>query len=162
MLASSDVRRYDPDDDGDLPGFAGSLTACGALLATAVTAGRLAGVRLPARVDPVDLAVGAIAVHKASRLVSKSSVTSPLRAPFTRFERPAGSAEHDESAREGSRWRHTIGELLTCPFCMDVWIATAYVAGLVAAPRHARVAASLLAVVGGADWLQQAYQRLKG
>jgi hypothetical protein len=56
--------------------------------------------------------------------------------------------------------RHTVGELLTCPFCLAVWIGTAYVAGLGVAPRAARAWAAVFAVTGVSDFLQHAYARL--
>ena len=58
--------------------------------------------------------------------------------------------------------RHTIGELLTCPFCMDVWIGTAYVGALQVAPRAARTWAAVFAVTAVSDFLQHAYARLRG
>jgi hypothetical protein len=96
-----------------------------------------------------------------SRLLTKASVTSPLRSSFTEFEGPAGSAEHAESPRGTHGVRHTIGELLTCPFCLGVWVGTAYVAGLVLVPRHMRAGAAVLTVVALSDALQQAYARLR-
>jgi hypothetical protein len=84
-----------------------------------------------------------VATHKLSRLLSTASVS----APFTQFEEAAGSGEHHESARGQHGVRHTVGELLTCPFCLAVWVATAYVAGLVAAPRPTRTAAVVLCAV---------------
>jgi hypothetical protein len=50
-----------------------------------------------------------------------------------------------------------VGELLTCPFCLDVWVATAFVIGLVFAPRLTRLIAGGLASLAGADFLQLAY-----
>ena len=58
--------------------------------------------------------------------------------------------------------RHTVGELLTCPFCLGVWVATAYVAGLVVAPRPTRALAAVMTVVAGSDTLQHGYSRLRG
>ena len=53
------------------------------------------------------------------------------------------------------------GELLTCPFCLGVWIGTAYVAGLGVAPRAARGWAAVFTVTGViSDFLQQAYGRV--
>ena len=49
--------------------------------------------------------------------------TSPLRAPFTRYEGTAGPAEVMEEVRSTGGLRHSIGELITCPFCLDVWIS---------------------------------------
>ena len=62
--------------------------------------------------------------------------------------------------RGGNGVRHTIGELLTCPFCLGVWIATAYVAGLGVAPRATRGWAAVFTVTGISDFLQPAYARL--
>jgi hypothetical protein len=148
---------YDESRQVDLGGYAGSMASYAALVAAALTAGSVGG-SLPERSSAWDLVLGGVATHKLSRLLAKGSVTSPLRAPFTRFEAPAGMAEHRESARGESGVRHTVGELLTCPFCLGVWIATAYVGGLAVAPRQARTVASVLGVVAVSDWLQLGYE----
>jgi|tagenome__1003787_1003787.scaffolds.fasta_scaffold20911386_2 hypothetical protein len=153
---------YDPADEVDLDGFAGSLTAYATALAVTVLVGGATKQRLPQRYDPADLVIGAVATHKAARLISKSSVMSPLRAPFTEFAGPAGAAEHHEEARADRGSRHVVGELITCPFCLSVWIGTAYVAGLVFAPRPTRALAAVLTVVAGSDHAQHLYRRLRG
>jgi hypothetical protein len=153
---------YDRDDTVDLAGFAGSMMTYAAALALTVLLGRATNQRLPQRYDPTDLAIGALATHKAARLVSKSSVMSPVRAPFTEFADPAGAAEHHEEPRGDHGGRHVIGELITCPFCLSVWIGSAYVAGLVFAPRPTRTLAAVLTVVAGSDVAQHLYQRLRG
>ncbi|MCD4524135.1 DUF1360 domain-containing protein [Nocardioides sp. cx-173] len=152
---------YDPDDQVHLTGFAGSLTAYGTAVASLVAVARAGGHEAPERYALSDLAVGGLATHKLTRLLSRSSVASPLRAPFTRFEEAAGSGEHVEAPR-GHGVRHTVGELLTCPFCLGVWVATGYVAGLTLAPRATRAAAAVLSVTATSDVLQHAYARLRG
>jgi hypothetical protein len=154
------TRGYDEGGEVPLPGYAGSLAAFALAVAGAAAAGRARGQGLPERYDLSDIALGAIATHKFTRLLSKGSVTSPIRAPFTEFEEPAGSAELNESAR-GGRVRHTIGELLTCPFCLGQWVGTGYVAGLGMAPRTTRAWAAVFAVTGVADTLHQVYARLR-
>ena len=155
------VAPYDPAGEVDLPGFAGSLSLF------AASAGALAlGLRssqrdLPDRFAAHDLLLGGVAVHKFTRLLSKGSVTAPVRAPFTEFEGPAGASEHHESARGEHGVRHTVGELLTCPFCLGVWVSSAYVAGLVAAPRATRTWAAIFTVTAVSDTLQHAYARLR-
>jgi Protein of unknown function (DUF1360) len=153
---------YDPHGEVDVRGYAGSLTAYAGALAVAVALGRVSGATLPDRYAPLDLAIGGLATHKASRLLSKASVTSPIRAPFTEFAAPTGSGEHREAARGEHGLRHTIGELVSCPFCLGVWIGSAYVAGLVLAPRPTRAVAAMLTVVAGSDMLQHVYARLRG
>ena len=159
MTATTEV--YDPAGEVDLAGFAGSLAAYSATVGVVVTAGVLGGRRLPERYAVSDVVLGGVAVHKFSRLVARSSVASPLRAPFTEFEGAAGSGEHNESARGEHGLRHTVGELLTCPFCLGVWTGTAYVAALALAPRAARTWAALFTVTALSDTLQLAYAQLR-
>ncbi|TDD68405.1 DUF1360 domain-containing protein [Actinomadura rubrisoli] len=104
-----------------------------------------------------DLALMTITTHKLSRLIAKDPVTSPLRAPFTRY---SGTAELSEEVR-GKGIRHAVGELITCPFCTGQWVATAYAAGLVFAPDATRLAGATMTAVAGSDWLQLAYARLQ-
>lgn len=127
-------------------GVAGGLAALG----------RAVGATLPERWGLGDTVLLVTATFKASRLLSKDAVTSPLRAPFTHYEEPAGDGELNESVR-GRGARHSVGELLTCPFCLAVWVATGLSAGLVFAPRITRLAETVLTAVAGADGLQLVY-----
>lgn len=132
------------------------LTAAFNALATAgVVAASRAG-RLPDRVSAGDIALGAVATYKLSRLIARDRVTSGLRAPFTRFQDDAGHGEVDEAAR-GTGLRLAIGELLVCPNCIGQWIAGGFAAGLVAAPRATRAVAAMFAIHAGADALQLAH-----
>jgi hypothetical protein len=64
-----------------------------------------------------------------------------------------------EEVRTASTLRHSIGELLTCPFCLDMWVATGFAIGLVFAPRLTRFVAATFTALTGADFLQLAYAR---
>jgi hypothetical protein len=88
-----------------------------------------------------------------SRLLAKNPVTSPLRAPFTRYQSTAGPAELNEEVR-GTGAQKTVGELISCPFCVSVWVATGLTAGLIYLPRTTRLAIGTLAALAGADLLQ--------
>jgi Protein of unknown function (DUF1360) len=83
-------------------------------------------------------------------------VTSPLRAPFTSFEGTSGPAELHEEVRARGRLK-TVGELVSCPFCVGMWVATGFVAGHLPAPRTTRLATTALAALAGSDFLQLAY-----
>ena len=87
-------------------------------------------------------------------------MTSPLRAPFTRYAGTSAEAELDEEVR-GAGMRKGLGELVSCPFCLGQWAATVGVFGLIVAPRGTRAAASVFAVLTGSDMLQYAYARLQ-
>jgi hypothetical protein len=117
------------------------------------------GRRLPRRIAPYDLALITAGTHKLSRTISKDAVTSPLRAPFTQYRGTGGPAEVMEDTRDSGAVRHAIGELLSCPFCLDMWIATGFVTGLVFAPRFTRVMAATFTALAGADFLQLVYAR---
>ena len=80
-------------------------------------------------------------------------MTTFARAPFTEFQEGAGRGEVDEAPRGGSM-RRAVGELLTCPYCLAVWIASGFAGGLVVAPRATRVAIAALDMVALADVLQ--------
>jgi hypothetical protein len=152
---------YDPEGEVNLSGFSGSLATYAVVLAGVVAVAGSSG-RAPERYALSDVLIGGLATHKFSRLLAKGAVTSPVRAPFTEFAGPAGASEHDERARGDHGVRHTIGELLTCPFCLGVWTGTAYVAGLAFAPRATRAWAATFAVTGVSDFLQHAYSRVRG
>jgi hypothetical protein len=121
--------------------------------------GALAALRrdLPDRTSAGDLALLTVATHKLSRVIAKDKVTSPVRAPFVRYEEDAGPSEVSESPR-GTGFRKAVGELISCPFCIAQWIAAAGLLGLAIAPRPTRFLASLFTIVSGADFLQIAYK----
>jgi hypothetical protein len=121
---------------------------------------RLLGRQAPRQFSPWDMAQLAVATHKLSRLIAKDPVTSPLRAPFTRYEGVSAPSELAEEVR-GHGVQHSLGELLTCPMCLAQWVATGFVAGLVIAPVPTRLALATFCAVAGADFLQHVYVRLQ-
>jgi hypothetical protein len=114
---------------------------------------------VPDGLPVTDVLLCAAATHKLSRLLAKDPVTSPLRAPFTAFQGTEGPSELSEEVR-GSGGRKAVGELITCPFCTGVWVATGLVAGLVYLPKTTRLAIDTLAALAGADMLQFAHALL--
>lgn len=157
-LAGRAGHAYAGDENRPLGSFLVLMATYGAAVTGASALVRASGRRLPERIAWPDLALVAVATHRLSRLLAKDPVTSPLRAPFTRFSGTSGPSELSEEVR-GSGPRKAVGELVTCPFCMSQWIATAFAFGLVLAPRAARFATGVLAAVSGADFLQLAYAR---
>jgi hypothetical protein len=143
-----------------IPGYVGALALFGTSVIAAGATALVRGDEPPDSFDSRDLVLGALATQKFTRLVAKDAVTTPLRAPFTEFEKPLGSGEVEDRPKEGPH-RHVIGELLTCPFCLAPWTATAYVAALALAPRAARAWAAVFTIVGGSDALQHVYARIR-
>jgi hypothetical protein len=157
----ADAYRSQTDDPRPLAGYVRALTTYGATV-TAITAlARVTGHSAPQRVTPWDVMLTGLATHKLSRIIAKDSVTTPLRAPFTVYDQPQGDAEVHEQVREHGNWKHAVGELLTCPFCLAQWIATGFATGYVFAPGFTRLAAAVLASVGVSDFLQVGYAGLQ-
>jgi len=133
------------------------MTLFAALFGGALAAAKRSGHELPERIGPGDLALIGTASHKASRLLAKDKVTSPLRAPFTELEGQGGPAEFEERAR-GRGLRKAVGELLICPYCLGLWVVALFSFGLVFAPRLTRFVASVFSALTISDFLQIAYR----
>jgi hypothetical protein len=136
--------------------YAALVAVFNGALATALLARKCSHEPLPDRVEPKDLILFALATQKLSRVITKDKVTSAFRAPFTEVEGKGGAGEIEERPR-GRGLRRAIGELITCPFCFGTWIASGLIYGYIFTPRLTRTVASIFAISGMADFLQQAY-----
>ncbi|MFJ9718358.1 DUF1360 domain-containing protein [Streptomyces sp. NPDC101213] len=152
-------RDYSAGHERPLRGYLAAMAGFSAYTAAWATAVRLRRRPLPDRPEPWDVVLTAVATFRLSRLLSKASVTSPLRAPFTRYVGPQGPAELHEEARPGDGG-DAVGELVTCPFCVSVWVASTLTAGQLLWPRGTRTAMGALTALAGADALQLAYGAL--
>lgn len=147
---------WDGDEQAPLGSYAAFIAVYSTAFAGALLAARQAGRTLP---TPAlgDLALFGVATHKLSRLLAKDKVTAALRAPFTELDQDVGPAEVEERPR-GTGPRRAVGELVTCPYCLDQWIAAAFVSGSVFAPRATRLTAGVFTAVAIADFLQIAFK----
>jgi hypothetical protein len=157
--AQADAEDYRNGEERPMGGYVAAMMVFALLVAVAGSAAALAGRSLPRRIGAYDLLLITAGTHKLSRTLSKTAVTSPLRAPFTRYQDTAGPAELKEEVRQSSGLRHAIGELLTCPFCLDMWVVTAHMIGLIFVPRFTRMMAATFTALAGADFLHLAYTR---
>ena len=153
------AEEYRQGDPRPLGGYLVVMTIFATVVGLAGLVAAWSGRGLPRRIEPYDLALITAGTHKLSRTISKDAVTSPLRAPFTRYRGTGGPAEVMEETRDGGPVRHAIGELLSCPFCLDMWLATGFVIGLLFAPRFTRAVAATFTALAGADFLQLIYAR---
>jgi len=145
------------DEDRPLAGYVALMGA----YAVSAAALALGARRKPERrLGAFDLAVVALATHKLSRLITKDSISSALRAPLVRYVEPAGGGEVNEEVRVDGAL-HALGELVICPVCIDVWVATAFVGGFVFAPRLTRAAASVLSVIALSNAAHYGWDALK-
>ncbi|HEY1814576.1 MAG TPA: DUF1360 domain-containing protein [Kofleriaceae bacterium] len=147
------VARYSPTEATPLAAHATLMTIWAAGMTTFLAT---CADRLPKQIPWRDLALMSIATHKLARIATKDRVTSPLRAPFVRYQKSTGSGEVAERAR-GHGMQRAIGELVTCPLCIAPWIAGALGIGFVLAPRVTRFVAGVFAAVAVSDSLQHIY-----
>jgi hypothetical protein len=145
--------RYAGSSELPLGGYAVTLATYTTLVATLTAAVRATGQEVPDGLTVKDAVMMAVATHKLSRILTKDPVTSPIRAPFASNKGVSGPAELADQPR-GHGAEKTIGELITCPFCAEVWIATGMTAGLIFLPRVTRLVTGTFASVAGADILQ--------
>jgi hypothetical protein len=155
----ADADEYSNGEERPLGGYVAAMMVFALVVAIAALMAALAGRSLPRRIGAYDLLLITAGTHKLSRTLSKTAVTSPLRAPFTRYQDTAGPGELTEEVRQSSGLRHAIGELLTCPFCLDMWVVTAHMIGLIFVPRFTRMTAATFSALAGADFLHLAYAR---
>ena len=156
----AEADEYRQGENRPLGGYAVAMTVFGGLVGVAGVVAALRG-KGGRRISPYELLLMTAGTHKLSRLVTKDAITSPLRMPFTRYRETGGPAEVMEDVREQGQVRHAIGELVSCPFCLSVWVATGFSVGFLFAPRFTRIAASALTAVAGSDYLQLIYASLQ-
>ena len=150
---------YKNGEDVPLFSYGVLAAAFNLIFALFLLASRVSGRPIPERVDARDIALLGMATHKLSLVGSQDAVTSPLRAPFTEIREKQGPKKVDEAPR-GQGLRRSVGELLTCKFCLGVWVASFFTYGLVLVPRVTRLVASVFAVVTVSDYLHQTYKAL--
>ena len=159
--ARRQAEQYRGGEDRPLGGYLAVMGVYSAGVGAVALAGRLLGRSAPVQVSPWDLAQITVATHRIARTISKDPVTSPIRAPFTKYQGVSAAAELKEDVRSHSTLQHSIGELLSCPMCLAQWVGTALTAGLVLSPRVTRLVAATFTAVAGADFLQYVYAYLQ-
>jgi hypothetical protein len=158
--AAGQARAYAAGQDRPLGGYAVTMVTYATVAGALAGLARLTGRPVPERLAGADIAIFGTATYKLSRLLAKDPVTSPLRAPFATYTGTSGPAELSEDVR-GSGGRKAIGELVTCPFCMGVWISTVLTAGTIYLPRTTRLAAGTCAALALSDLLQFGHSLLE-
>lgn len=139
------------EEERPLPEYAGLVAAFWLVFAGFLATNRD---RLPERLGTRDLALITLSTYKLSRLVAKDDVMSFIRAPVTEDE------DAQQPKRSGAA--RAIGELVTCPYCVGLWIASGLSYAQVLFPRETRFATSVFSAHAVTDFLNAAFVRLRG
>ena len=110
--------------------------------------------RLPEEVPLRDVALVALSTYKLSRVIAKEEITAFVRAPVTEDD------EAQQPKPEGAA--RVFGELVTCPYCIGLWIASALSFSLVRFPRETHFATAIFGAYGLADFFHAGFVRLRG
>ena len=110
---------------------------------------------------PGEILLLGVAAHKLARADHQGPRDrSDPRSRSFRFKEGAGEGEVEEESR-GHGLQEAVGDLLTCPYCIGVWIITPLWFGMALAPRLTRFVAGILATVTTADFMHRAYLKAK-
>lgn len=149
---------YDADGEVPLGAYATLVGVFSSIFAVFLLLTRLTGRTLPERISLADLALLGTAAHKMSWLVSNASVTSFIRAPVTELQEVKSPTNLDEEPR-GDGLQKALGNLLTCQFCLGMWVTAFFSYGLVLLPRTTRFIAGIFSILTVSDFLHQTYKR---
>ena len=106
-------------------------------------------------IAPLDIGLVGLAAYRTGRLLAFDQVTEPLRAPFT--ETVDGNVQP-----KGEGAQSALGELFSCPTCIDTWVAAALVLGLRVAPIPTRTYMAVMSASGVAEILDYAVNAFDG
>jgi hypothetical protein len=120
---------------------------------------KVSGRPVPERIKLGDIVLLGVATHKLSWIVSRDAITAPLRAPFTELEEVESPTNVQEKPRDTGLQR-SVGELLTCRFCLGMWISAFFAYGLVLFPAATRLVGAIFAILTLSDHLHQTYKAL--
>lgn len=152
------IEGYEAGEEVPLGAYATLVGVFASIFALFLALTRLTGRGLPPRIGATDLALLGAASHKVSWLLSNASVTSFIRAPVTELQEVKSPTNLEEEPR-GSGLQKALGNLLTCQFCLGMWVTAFFSYGLVLLPRTTRFVAGMFSTLTVADFLHQTYKR---
>jgi len=150
---------YDKGDDIPLFSYAVLTGVFNLIFVLFLLLARVSGRPIPERVKLRDIVLLGVATHKLSWIVSRDAITAPLRAPFTELEEVKSPTNVQEKPRDTGLQR-SVGELLTCRFCLGMWISAFFAYGLVLFPAATRLVGAIFAILTLSDHLHQTYKAL--
>lgn len=149
---------YDAGEEVPIGAYATLVGVFSSIFALFLLLTRLTDRELPERIQLADLALLGTASHKLSHLMSNASVTSFIRAPVTELQEVKSPTKLDEEPR-GDGLQKALGNLLTCHFCLGMWVTAFFSYGLVLRPRTTRFVAGMFSILTISDFMHQTYKR---
>jgi hypothetical protein len=149
---------YEAGSEVPVGAYATLVAVFSSIFALFLLLARITGRELPERIRLADLALLGTAAHKLSYLITNASVTSFIRAPVTELQEVKSPTNLEEKPR-GDGLQKALGNLLTCQFCLGMWVTAFLSYGLVLVPRTTRFVAGMFTVLAVSDFMHQTYKR---
>lgn len=109
-----------------------------------------------------DMLLLGVATHKISRIIAQDRVTSPIRAPFEENgHEPEAVSPVLVTHPVLQSFRNSVGELLTCPYCLAPWVSLTLHLTHFRFPQLSREVGSIFAVVSISDFINRAYGKME-
>ncbi len=150
---------YDKKDDVPVSSYATLVGVFNLIFGLFLVVSRATGRGIPERIEVRDILIFGAATHKLSWILAKEPITSPIRAPFTELQEVKSPTKADEKPR-GTGLQKTVGELLTCHFCLGMWVAAFFTYAFALFPAVTRLIAAIFAMLAISDHLHQTYKSL--
>jgi hypothetical protein len=147
---------YGKGEDIPLASYAVLVGIFDLIFALFLLLARVSGRPIPELIKVGDIVLFGVATHKLSWIFTRDAITAPLRAPFTELESPTNVQEKPRN----TGLQRSLGELLTCRFCLGMWISAFFAYGLVLFPAATRLVGAIFAMLTLADYLHQTYKAL--
>jgi hypothetical protein len=96
-----------------------------------------------------------LASYKLGRLVAKDEVDGLHPGPVTEGQ------ESGEEEPKGEGLERALGELVTCPYCIGLWLAAGLSCSLVLFPRETRFVTTIFGAQAVADFLNAGFVKAK-
>ena len=138
------------EDERPLPEYAGLAAAFWLIFGAFLVTSRE---RLPERPRLADVGLISLSSYKLALVIAKDDVTAFVRAPVT--EDPDATQPKQEGMARA------LGELLTCPYCIGLWISSALSYSQVLFPRETRFFTTIFGSYAVSDFLHAAFVRLR-
>jgi Protein of unknown function (DUF1360) len=146
-------------EDMPLASYAAVMGVFGLIFTLFLLLAPRSGRPIPERIKPGDILLLGVATHKLSWILTRDTITAPLRAPFTELEEVKSPTDVQEKPRD-TGLRRSLGELLTCRFCLGMWISAFLSYSLILFPAATRLVGAIFAMLALSDHLHQTYKAL--
>lgn len=111
--------------------------------------------KLPRNIHVLDLFLLGLAAARVSDIISTDDIMQWLREPFIEVDQEEIAGQEVQTRRgRGHGFRRVLGDLLSCPWCVGVWVAAGLTYALIIFPRFTWLFILIMAIAEVGSLLQ--------